>query len=240
MEMELNMLLATTTNVSEVTRFASDISYLPYNPIIEKLAIASAKKYLFLNINPNYLESEILNSNNNLIVLYTYQFNDKIHKPTVRVECIVTYREIRVKVGTKYKQAIYLTALVVSRLPKENLSLSGGDIMNWFYEKMKEAGGYAIKISAIDTAIPFWNEKMKFIFDNPVKNSMRKTLRKKMTTIKKTGLNNQKTTKKWNKKMKNYMKNYTEMQMRRVRSDGSRQETPHTAEDSWSKIDEIL
>ena len=239
MEMDLNFFLATTEKVQEVTRFAEDIKYMPYTSVIEKLAIHSVERNSFLNIDPQYLKENIENTDNNVIILYTQSQKDG-GKKFVRIECIMTYREIRVRVGTKYKNAIYLTSIVVSRLTKDQLSLSGGDIMNWFYTKMKEAGGHAIKISAIDTAIPFWETKGKFIFDKPAKNAERKSAKNKIKAMRINATINSKKTKKLVKKLTEYVENHAEQKMHRVRSDATNLATPVTAEDSFSKIDEIV
>jgi hypothetical protein len=105
---------------------------------------------------------------------------------------------------------------------------------------MKEAGGYAIKISAIDTAIPFWETKGKFIFDKPAKNAERKLAKKKIKTMRMNALSNPNKTKKLVKKLTEYVENHAEQKMRRVRSDASNLATPETAEDSFSKIDAIV
>ena len=141
--------LMETKSVKEVTRFASDIEYVVFDkhPEVLELALDIIASNGFEGVNARYFHKEVINPNNNLLLLFTNV--DGI----MQIECIVTYYTVEVKVNQKIKPAIHIPIIAVNKVVERPLSLSGADIMHWFYNKMKLAGGYSIEINAVNTAI---------------------------------------------------------------------------------------
>jgi len=158
LDVKLNFELENTEKASEMTRFASKIENISFdkNPAIMESVIDEIDEHQFIGIPQPYLRNQVLDPNNNLLVLFT------IINQEIQVECVVTYHQIELSIRGKKETSIEIPAISVIDLPKKDLHLSGSDIMKWFYQKVKDVGGYSIEIDAIGSAMKFWHEKMKF------------------------------------------------------------------------------
>ena len=158
LDVKLNFELEKTQHASEMTRFASKIQNISFdnNPAIMESVIDEIDQHQFIGIPQPYLRNQVLDPNNNLLVLFTL-----INKE-IQVECVVAYHQIELSIRGKKETSIEIPAISVIDLPKRDLHLSGSDIMKWFYQKVKDVGGYSIEIDAIGSAMKFWHEKMKF------------------------------------------------------------------------------
>jgi len=155
LDVKLNIELENVENAKEITRFAKRVEHVSFdsNPVIMESVIDEIDAQQFIGIPQPYLQSQVMDPNNNLLVLFSQNA-----KREVQIECIVTYHQIEIRRET----SIEIPAIAIIDLPKKDLHVSGSDVIKWLYRSMKTAGGYSLEIEAIGSAMKFWHEKMGF------------------------------------------------------------------------------
>lgn len=151
----LNMELEKTNVARDITTYADHVQRMSFeeNPAIMEGLLEEIENGQFLGIPQPYLHAQVMDPNNNLLILFTLNEEDEI-----QIEGLITYHQIT----KRGKESIAIPTVAIIDLPKKNLHISGTNLMEWFYRKMKEVGGYSIEIDAIGTSMKFWREKMKF------------------------------------------------------------------------------
>jgi len=149
------MELENTEVARGMTRYAENVEYISFdkNPAIMESVIEEIDDNQFIGIPKLYLETQAMDPNNNLLILFSVN-----KKNQIQIECIVIYHQIQIRRET----SIAIPAIAIINLPRKDLHLSGSDVMKWFYRCMKTVGGYSIEIDALGSAMKFWHEKMKF------------------------------------------------------------------------------
>jgi len=177
-------LMTDTTQHHYLTKFAKSLEFSDPDINIE-MVVNRLKEYEQLtkldvsfgsSMSIDYLIREIKNLQNNVVVLYT-KIEGVVKVQPIEIQAIFTYTTVdaigdllqykRIKSNGKQvsEQMVYIEAYTVNNLiPQNKRSVSGSVVFNWFYYTAKKYGMYCVKIEALNTAMDFWKDKVKFSF----------------------------------------------------------------------------